>query len=232
MGYLYYSSLMWKVKAIIAKNISRKCSIWYMWVLLGTERKKNEHFINYQLSVLMEKMRKLKLWFIFQSVILGLEIALRGFRGRSREIMCSVFKEEGGGGPGHAQLIYTEDSQTTSRLLLGLALVLILFYWLTLCSSSALYLPRLLPLLPSSLAYLLPKKCFCLKGKCNKMCLHAFSPQNWLTLAKQLSRRLSKSSVTLPPYCTSPIMYRTVLHDTPCIRKNKDWFTVDPSKNV
>lgn len=127
-----------------------------MWVLLGTE-KKNEHFINFQLSVLMEKMRKLKLWFIFQSVILGLKIALRGFRGRSREIMCSVFEEERVGGPGHAQLIYTEDSQTTSRLLVGLALVLTLFCWLTLCSSSALYLPRPLPP-PLSLAHLLPKK--------------------------------------------------------------------------
>lgn len=75
------------------------------------------------------------------------------------------------------------------------------------------------------------KKCFCLKGKCNKMRLHAFSPPCWLTLAKQLSRRLSKSSVTLPPYCTSPIMYRTVLHDTPCVRKNKEWFTADPDRN-
>jgi hypothetical protein len=44
-----------------------------------------------------------------------------------------------------------------------------------------------------------------------------FPPPNWLTRAKQLSSLLSKSSVTLPPYCTSPIMYRTVLHDTPCI---------------
>lgn len=53
------------------------------------------------------------------------------------------------------------------------------------------------------------------------MGFHAFFSPNSLTLAKQLSRRLSKSSVTLPPYCTSPIMYRTVLHDTPFIKNKK-----------
>lgn len=54
---------------------------------------------------------------------------------------------------------------------------------------------------------------------------------SWLTLAKQLSRRLSKSSVTLPPYCTSPIMYRTVFHDTPFIKKIEKSYSLSTQTN-
>lgn len=113
----------------------------------GHRGENNKHFINFQLSVLMEKMRKLKLWFIFQSVILGLEIALRGFRGRSREVMCSVFKEERSGGPwactAHLHRRLTDHKQIASWFGFGFNFVL-----LALCSSSALNRPRPLPLPP------------------------------------------------------------------------------------
>ena len=47
----------------------------------------------------------------------------------------------------------------------------------------------------------------------------------WITLAKVFSSRLSKSSVTLPPYCTSPSMYRTVFQDTPFLMSmSSRWF--------
>ena len=46
-----------------------------------------------------------------------------------------------------------------------------------------------------------------------------------LTFAKVLSSRLSKSSVTLPPYWTSPNMYRTVFQETPfLISISSRWF--------
>lgn len=46
------------------------------------------------------------------------------------------------------------------------------------------------------------------KLSCNMLSLNQ-------TLAQVFSKRLSQSSVTRPPYCTSPIMQRTVVHETP-----------------
>lgn len=150
-----------------------------MRVFLGTEeKKKKEHSINFQLSILMEKMRKLKLWFIFQSVILGLAIALRGFRGRNREIMCSVFKEEGGlrtrACAAHLSRRLTDHKQIASCFGFGFNFVLLAGSLQQLGSIPSPPIP------PASLkvGLSITKKCLSLKGKCNKMCLRALSQKN------------------------------------------------------
>lgn len=83
------------------------------YVDLTGHRGKNEHFINFQLSVLMEGMRKLKLC-SFSNHLFGVwnHCALRG---RARKIISSAFLWGGevGRSPGPGQLIHTEDSQTT-----------------------------------------------------------------------------------------------------------------------
>lgn len=157
---------------------------------------------------------------------------------RKQSINCHVFMEEGRTGETLKMSNSGENSQTIESWLLfyfgpqgpqvdcwlvwlwlgfGFGFGFGFFSWF--CSLALLYSI----FFPLSLAHWLrTKKYSCLKWTCNEMCFQVFSV-NWLTLAKQLSRRLSKSSVTLPPYCTSPIMYRTVLHDTPFIKNKKDY---------
>lgn len=164
-------------------------------------------------------MRKLKFWLILQSLILGLEIALKTCHQRKRQrYYVQYFYRRGGG---HEQLIYTEEDYRSLRV--DLCSVLdhrLIASWYGFGLVGQFFSVALLYIFSLSvwLTYYEPK-IFLFNRKMQWDVYLCYFFLSWLTLAKQLSRRLSKSSVTLPPYWTSPIMYRTVFHDTPFIKK-------------